>query len=184
VHSRRRSDGSVQAVDLFWITTRHEADDGLELALEKFQKDLHDVLTGAVTPETLMSRRRARNSERPAPAVSTQVALDNATSSSHTLVEVVTRDRPGLLFTLSRVFHTLDLTIGVAKINTEGTRAIDVFYVTELDGAKVEQPARMARIREALLAELQPNGPPQSRRVVSTRSPESSVRAVSSHTGT
>lgn len=184
VHSRRRSDGSVQAVDLFWITARHEGDDGAELALGKLEKDLHDVLTGAVTPETLMSTRRSRNSERPAPAVSTRVTLDNATSASHTLVEVVTRDRPGLLFTLSRAFHKLGLTIGVAKINTEGTRALDVFYVTELDGAKVQQPPRIVRIREALLAELQPNTPPQSRRVVSTRPPESSIRAVSSETGT
>jgi [protein-PII] uridylyltransferase len=185
VHSRRRLDGSVQAVDLFWITTRHEADDdgdGDELALEKLEKDLHDVLTGEVTPEALMSKRRSRNSERPAPAVPTQVTLDNATSASHTLVEVTTRDRPGLLFTLSRAFHTLGLTIGVAKINTEGTRAIDVFYVTELDGSKVERPARMVRIRAALLAELQPHTPPPSRRVVWTRPPETSLPAARSNT--
>lgn len=178
VHSRRRFDGSVQAVDLFWITARHEVDDGVDLALEKLEQDLRDVLTGVITPETLMSKRRSRSSERPVPAVSTQVTLDNATSANHTLVEVVTRDRPGLLFTLSRAFHTLGLTIGVAKINTEGTRAIDVFYVSELDGTKVEQPPRMARVREALLAELQPNNPPQSRRVASTRPPETLIRAV------
>jgi [protein-PII] uridylyltransferase len=178
VHSRRRGDGRVQAVDLFWITARHEGEDGDELALEKLEQDLHDVLTGAITPETLMSKRRSRNSERPVPAVSTQVTLDNATSAHHTLVEVTTRDRPGLLFTLSRAFHTLGLTIGVAKINTEGTRAIDVFYVTELDGTKVEQPPRMARLREALLAELQPHNPPQSRRITSTHPPETLIRAV------
>lgn len=169
VHSRRLLDGSVQAVDLFWITTRNSDDDGFELALKKLEKDLHSVLTGAITPEDLMSRRRSRNSERPAPTVSTQVSLDNATSSTRTLVEVVTRDRPGLLFTLARAFYKLGLTIGVAKINTEGTRAIDVFYVTEVDGAKVEDAARIAQIRAALLAELQPSAGSQSRSSVPAR---------------
>jgi [protein-PII] uridylyltransferase len=163
VHSRRLSDGSVQAVDLFWITARNEDDDGLDLALQKLEKDLHSVLTGAVTAEDLMHTQRTRHSDRPAPPVSTQVLLDNATSTTHTLVEVVTRDRPGLLFTLSRTFHSLGLTIGVAKINTEGTRAIDVFHVTELDGSKVESPRRVTQIREALLAGLQPSGQATSR---------------------
>jgi [protein-PII] uridylyltransferase len=66
----------------------------------------------------------------------------------------VTRDRPGLLFTLSRTFHALGLTIGVAKINTEGTRVLDVFYVTGLDSRKIEAPTDMERVREALLGVL------------------------------
>jgi [protein-PII] uridylyltransferase len=151
----------VQAVDLFWITDRLQAGDGFEDALEKLERDLKNVITGSVSPEDLMmSRSSGRASERPAPAVSTSVGLDNALSTSHTVVEVVTRDRPGLLFTLSRAFHALGLTIGVAKINTEGTRVIDVFYVTELDGQKLLEPSRMSHVREELLAVLSGRRPP------------------------
>jgi [protein-PII] uridylyltransferase len=155
VHSRRLPDGTVQAVDLFWITDRLQAADGFDDALEKLERDLKNVITGSVSPEDLMKTRSSgRTSERPAPVVSTSVALDNALSASHTVVEVVTRDRPGLLFTLSRAFHALGLTIGVAKINTEGTRVIDVFYVTDLDGKKLVEPSRMGQVREELLGVL------------------------------
>ena len=156
IHSRRTSDGTVQAVDLFWITDRRDDEDELEAAMKKLERDLHNVITGVVAAEDLLKRRGSgRHSERPAPAIATEVMLDNHASTSQTLVEVATRDRPGLLFRLSRAFHTLGLTIAVAKINTEGTRVIDVFYVTELDGQKVEAPARMAEVRQALLSVLQ-----------------------------
>jgi [protein-PII] uridylyltransferase len=155
VHSRRLHDGTVQAVDLFWITDRLQVADGFDDALEKLERDLKNVITGSVSPEDLMKTRSSgRISERPAPAVSTTVTLDSALSTSHTVVEVVTRDRPGLLFTLSRAFHALGLTIGVAKINTEGTRVIDVFYVTDLDGKKLVEPSRMNHVREELLGVL------------------------------
>ncbi len=155
VHSRRLSDGTVQAVDLFWITDRLQGGGGFELALQKLERDLQNVIGGSVTPEDLMRKRASgRLSERPAPPVATAVNVDNRSSTTHTLIEVITRDRPGLLFTLSRTFHALSLTIGVAKINTEGTRVIDVFYVTQLDGKKVEHPADVSRVREALLAVL------------------------------
>lgn len=154
IHSRRLNDGSLQAVDLFWITDRRNDADGFDAAIEKLQLDLQRVIGGSLAPEDLLQTRSCRHSERPAPPVATEVVLDNHTSASQTLVEVVTRDRPGLLFTLSRIFHALGLTIAVAKINTEGTRVIDVFYVTELDGRKLDDPPRMAQVQSSLYAVL------------------------------
>jgi len=86
--------------------------------------------------------------------VSTDVSIDNHVSSRHTVIEVVTKDRPGLLFTLAQGLHGLGLTIAVAKIDTEGNRVADVFYVTEVDGKKLETKHRTAEVREGLLAAL------------------------------
>jgi [protein-PII] uridylyltransferase len=145
----------VQAVDLFWITARTRIDEDLDDALEKLRRDLEKVITGVISPADLLkSRRSGRFSDRPVPAVTTEVVVDHRASTTHTVVEVVTKDRPGLLFTLAKTLHEIGLTIGVAKINTEGMRVLDAFYVTELDGRKVDGPARGDSVRGALLAAL------------------------------
>jgi [protein-PII] uridylyltransferase len=82
------------------------------------------------------------------------VSIDDRGSSDHTVIEVLTKDRPGLLFTLAQALHELSLTIHVAKINTEGTRVADVFYVSEIDGSKLEPGARTSEVRSALLSTL------------------------------
>ena len=93
--------------------------------------------------------------KRPAPAVKTEVAIDNRASARQTVIEVLTRDRPGLLFALSNALHEVGLSIAVAKINTEGNRVADVFYVTEADGSKIVPGARTNEIRDRLLAMLE-----------------------------
>ncbi len=47
--------------------------------------------------------------------------------------------------------HELGLSIALSKINTEGTRVADVFYVSELDGTKVARGARYQEIHDALV---------------------------------
>jgi [protein-PII] uridylyltransferase len=170
VHTRHLSEGRVQAVDLFWVTARDRVED-LEVALVKLRQDLERVVTGAVAASDLIrNARRTRFSDRPVPAVATEVVVDNRASGTHTMVEVVTRDRPGLLFTLARTFQELDLSINVAKINTEGTRVLDVFYVTDLNGHKLDGNAPGERLRSSLLGAL---GVP-SREPLSLRADEQS----------
>ena len=70
------------------------------------------------------------------------------------IVEVFAKDRPGLLYTVAATLHELRLSIALSKINTEGTRVADVFYVNELDGSKVGangQRERFKEVRDALM---------------------------------
>jgi [protein-PII] uridylyltransferase len=68
------------------------------------------------------------------------------------VVEVFAKDRPGLLHALAEELHALGLSIALSKINTEGTRVSDVFYVTELDGKKVRPGERFRQIRESIVS--------------------------------
>jgi len=83
------------------------------------------------------------------------VIIDNDASNTHTVIEVNGRDRPALLYDLTRALFNLSLTISHARIATYGERAVDVFYVKDLFGLKIVNDTKLARIRESLLAALE-----------------------------
>ena len=60
-------------------------------------------------------------------------------------------DRPGLLYELTTTLSRLNLNIASAHVATFGERAVDVFYVTDLLGAKIASPTRHAAIKRALI---------------------------------
>jgi [protein-PII] uridylyltransferase len=156
IHSRPLGGGGVQAVDLFWVNGAPRDEDTLLERLAKLERDLNDIVTGKLQARDLLKpqQRPSRWSVRALPPVQTEVYIEHHASSQHTIVEVITEDRPALLFDLAEALHSLGLTISVAKISTEGTRVIDVFYVTETDGSKVEPGPRTERVRQTLLQTL------------------------------
>jgi [protein-PII] uridylyltransferase len=142
-----------EALDLFWVRDRDGGTESLEQALPTLARDLEDVCSGRVAPDDLLRRRTGSASpwrERPSPAVPTEILFDHRASPRHTIIEVFAKDRTGLLYTLARALHELGLSITLSKINTEGARVADVFYVSEVDGSKVLPGPRCQEIQEAL----------------------------------
>jgi [protein-PII] uridylyltransferase len=68
------------------------------------------------------------------------------------VVEVTGLDRPGLLYELTTTLSKLNLNITSAHVATFGERVVDVFYVTDLTGAKIATPTRESAIKRPLLA--------------------------------
>ncbi|MBI4955493.1 MAG: HD domain-containing protein [Myxococcales bacterium] len=160
VHSRRTAPSgsagapAVQAVDLFWVRHAVEGVAGVDRGLAKVRADLGAVLSGSATTRAV-ARLSRPGLRRPARDVATQVVVDHRASPEHSVIEVVARDRPGLLFTLANALHQAGLSIAVAKINTEGARVIDVFYVTSADGGKLAPGEPSERVRQLLRAEVE-----------------------------
>ncbi len=157
VYSRPCGD-RVEAVDLFWVRDRDGGTDGVEPALARLARDLDDLCSGRVGPADLLQARVGSTSpwrERPSPAVRTEVLLDDRASPRHTVVEVFAKDRPGLLYRLARALHELGLSIALSKINTEGMRVADVFYVNELAGTKVVPGPRYEEIHDVLVRTIE-----------------------------
>ena len=138
-------------VDTFHFTDPHKTLELNPSELARLQENIEDVLTGAVPRETLL-RGRAGAHGKPQQKISvpTRIRFDDGSSPHSTLMEIITQDRPGLLFRLSSTLANLGCNIEVALIDTEGQRALDTFYLTS-GGAKLSAETQ-ERLRAELLA--------------------------------
>ncbi len=79
-----------------------------------------------------------------------RVEIDNESSSFFTIIEVFTYDYPGLLFSITHSLFKNDLDVWVSKIATKVDQVVDVFYVRNIGGGKVESPDRLGQIKTDL----------------------------------
>ena len=136
-------------LDTFHFADLHRTLELNPSEVDRFQKSLSDVLSGKAALEPLLqSRESASRARPPKVAVSTAVNFDDAASTHSTLLEIVTQDRPGLLYDMGAALARLDCNIEVALIDTEGQKAIDVFYLTSR-GKKLDAQKREV-LREVL----------------------------------
>ncbi|MFU1682479.1 [protein-PII] uridylyltransferase [Phaeobacter piscinae] len=144
-------DGYV--TDAFWIQDSeghpYEAE-----RLPRLREMIHKTLRGEViTGEALKSRDKIKKRER-AFNVPTHITFDNDGSEIYTIIEVDTRDRPGLLYDLARTLAGANIYIANAVIATYGEQVVDAFYVKDMFGLKYYSEAKQksleAKLRSAI----------------------------------
>lgn len=120
---------------------------------ERTRNCLHQVLKGHLDLATkVRAKMNAFRSPRPAAmGRPPRLAIDNSTSSFFTIIEVYADDYPGLLFSITDALFRCDLDVWVAKIATHVDQVVDVFYVRDLNGQKVDDPAQVAEIEATVL---------------------------------
>ncbi len=150
-----RRDGLI--LDVFRISHQGKAEVVMDPGKwSRMELSLERVLKGQADVAELVGRSRPSLSRRPAVRASTQVRWDNAASDDFTVIEVYTRDRPGVLFTITYLLSKLDVSIHLAKISTDVDRVADVFYVADAEGGKIRDRGRLEALCEALQGELEP----------------------------
>jgi [protein-PII] uridylyltransferase len=120
---------------------------------DRLSQTIQEVLTGRKMLEDLMRGRiRPQSQTGIGPKVSTQIRFDETSSFHSTLFELSTQDRPGLLYQISSLLAAHRCNIEVAMVDTQGRKAIDVFYLT-IDGNKIGVAKKQA-LEEGLLSLL------------------------------
>jgi [protein-PII] uridylyltransferase len=120
---------------------------------DRFRSSLIDVINGKAPLEPLLKSRQGKVAAKtPKITVQTRINFDDAASAHSTLVEIITQDHPGLLHQIGSALARLGCNIEVALIDTEGHKAIDVFYLTT-QGKKLSSP-KQDLIREVLQGTL------------------------------
>jgi [protein-PII] uridylyltransferase len=85
----------------------------------------------------------------------TVVQIDLETSDRYTIIDVFAEDRQGLLYVITRAIFDLSLSVHAARISTKLDQIVDVFYVTDETGKKVEDAVRCQVITDTLTARIE-----------------------------
>jgi [protein-PII] uridylyltransferase len=152
-----RADGI--AVDTFHVNEASGEAILDERRWEAVTTGLRRALAGEASVEALFAARRREVPAAAAEAGLVRVTVDNSFSDTQTVVEVKAPDRVGLLYLITRALAEQGLNIATAKIATERDQALDAFYVTDAARRKVEAPARIAALREAIIRALEAEPP-------------------------
>jgi [protein-PII] uridylyltransferase len=125
--------------------------------IAEWESSLHDHLVVGRLPEKATLRsdsRRLRHFNIP-----TMVTfLDNVRNEA-TAIEVIARDRPGLLYQVAMGLYRSRVKLGNARISTLGERAEDIFFITDRDGDAITDEATRERIRENIIAAIDDEAP-------------------------
>jgi [protein-PII] uridylyltransferase len=150
------SNAAGTVVDTFYFTDRFKT---LEMNLqewERLKKSIALVVKGeADVARMLRDRLKSEKADVTKVKIATQIDFDDSCSATSTMVEVITQDRPGLLYRMCSLLSKHKCNIEIALIETEGQMAIDVLYLSS-EGSKLT-PERTAALGQALREELAAN---------------------------
>jgi [protein-PII] uridylyltransferase len=137
------------ALDTISISREFDRDEDEERRAARIAEGIERTLRGETHLPEVVARRLPKGRYRTF-AIEPEINVNNVWSDRHTVIEVSGLDRPGLLYDLTNTISRLNLNIASAHVATFGERAVDVFYVTDLTGAKVTSAQRVSAIQRSL----------------------------------
>ncbi|SDE89521.1 [protein-PII] uridylyltransferase [Paracoccus isoporae] len=140
-------DGFATAV--FWLqdATGHPYD---AERLPRLRKMIDRTLKGELVARDAFADKDQLKKRDRAFRFPTHVTFDNEGSDIYTIIEVDTRDRPGLLHDLTRTLAANHIRIASAVIATYGAQVVDSFYVKDAFGLKLQQQSRRETLENKL----------------------------------
>ena len=139
------------ALDTIAVSREFDRDEDEGRRAIRIADAIERALRGEIRLPDVVAKRAAPKGRIKAFAIEPEVSINNQWSNRYTVVEASGLDRPGLLYELTATMSKLNLNIASAHVATFGERAVDVFYVTDLLGAKITSPTRHAAVKRAMI---------------------------------
>ncbi|HEY2071321.1 MAG TPA: [protein-PII] uridylyltransferase [Rhizomicrobium sp.] len=142
------------AIDVFSVQDADGGPFGDPGRVERLRANIEKVLSGEVNPRDALAKR-AHRTRASAFKVRPRMGFDNEASTNATVLEVEGLDRQGLLYDVTHAIFESGLSISSAIIATYGERAIDVFYVRDGFGHKIQHPERLKSVEARVMRALE-----------------------------
>ncbi len=141
------------ALEVYRVATPPGGEAERRLAWDSFEESLEKLVGGEVEVAALLRHRGRRVARGGAPSRSpATVSITNEESDFYTIVDVAANDRLGLLHDLTRTIAEHGCEIYISKAGTVLDQVTDAFYLKDREGKKLQDPERIERLREDLLA--------------------------------
>ena len=140
------------ALDAFWVRDFNASVYAEKERLSTLCEKIRRALVGQLT----IIKEKGDSGRSNIFDVSHRVLIDNEASNSHTVIEINGSDRPGLLQDVAEGLSEAGAQISSAHISTYGERIVDVFYVKDVFGLKIDSSSKHEFIRKTLLNKLLP----------------------------
>ena len=140
-------------LDMFWIQDAEGHAYAAKDRLKRLRKRIENALSGRLHSAKELAEAQGSSLQKRAGVfkIPPRVLIDNKASNRLTVIEINGRDRLGLLHDVTAFLTASGLQISSAHISTYGERVVDVFYVKDVFGLKVENKEKLKTLRTGLL---------------------------------
>ncbi|MGI9553726.1 MAG: [protein-PII] uridylyltransferase [Thermodesulfobacteriota bacterium] len=145
-----------RVLDVFYVNKLGKSTSDQKEIWDKIGSNLKDVLKGKLDVNDLVNKRKSKDSQykKIIPKYPPRIEVDNSSSENSTVIDIYTHDRTGLLYDVTKTLNKLRLNVNYAKISTKVDQVVDVLYVSNSKGKKIEDKKRLERIKNSLMESL------------------------------
>lgn len=148
---------SGKTLDTFMVLEQDGSTVDDPVRKKQITKALHNTLLNPLSVEKVPQQRIPRQLKEF--MESTQVNLSSSSDNRHTVVEILTTDRPGVLAQMGKAFIDCNIIIHNAKINTLGEQVDDIFFITDASGAPLSSLEQIENLTQHLYMNIDSDRP-------------------------
>tara|TARA_Y100000590_G_scaffold346061_1_gene396140 strand:+ start:327 stop:2921 length:2595 start_codon:yes stop_codon:yes gene_type:complete len=142
------------ALDILWVRDLNNSMLDNLYHFPKLEEIMYQVISNEFSLEKKIKYEREKNYKKNLFKISNKVFIDNNSSKKHTILEINTFDRIGLIYDLTKKLYKLGFKISSAKILSMGEGASEIFYIQDLNGKKIKSNKKINKLKTSMMTLL------------------------------